>query len=141
MSKSQRHPRSGAGRKVSQANEVAFNPKFTGLCQHEIVSRILKKWKQCRTVQARYGCLVGHVCMAVRISFLPHNSTTLQFQVLMSMQMDAFFKKEQISTLFVRVGAPEGGLGGGVSGGLAQKSFMPIQNFIFWSLLAHTFVF
>jgi len=27
--------------------------------------------------------------------------------------MDAFFKKEQISTLFVRVGAPEGGLGGG----------------------------
>ena len=31
----------------------------------------------------------------------------------MSMQMDAYLKKEQIGTLFVWVGAPEGGLGGG----------------------------
>jgi len=30
----------------------------------------------------------------------------------MSMQMDAYLKKEQIGTLFVWVGAPEGGLGG-----------------------------
>jgi len=43
MSKSQRHTRSGAGRGVSQANEAAINPKLTGLCQHEIVSEILKK--------------------------------------------------------------------------------------------------
>jgi len=68
MSKSQRHTRSGAGRGLSQANEAAINPKFTGMCQHEIVSGILKKWKQCGTVQASYGCLVGHVCMGVRIS-------------------------------------------------------------------------
>ena len=126
---------------MSQANEAANNLKFTGLCQHEIVSGILKKWKQCGTMQASYGCLVGHVCTGVLISVLPHNSATLQFQVLMSMQIDSYLKKEQIGTLLVRVGAPEGGLGGGVSGGLAQKSFMPIQNFIFWSLLAHTFVF
>jgi len=30
----------------------------------------------------------------------------------MSMQMDAYLKKEQIGTLFVLVGAPEGGFGG-----------------------------
>ena len=34
----------------------------------------------------------------------------------MSMQMDVYLKKEQIGTLFVRVGAPEGGLGGGGGG-------------------------
>ena len=45
--------------------------------------------------------------------FLPHNHATLQFQVLMSMQMDAYLKKEQIGTLFVLVGAPEGGFRGG----------------------------
>jgi len=68
MFKSQKHMRSGAGCGVSQANEAVIYPKLTGLCQHEIVSGILKKWKQCGTVQARYGCLVGHVCMGVRIS-------------------------------------------------------------------------
>ena len=46
MSKGQRHTRSGAGRGVSQANEAAIHPKLTGLCQHDIVSGILKKWKQ-----------------------------------------------------------------------------------------------
>ena len=66
MSKSQRHTRSGAGRGVSQANEAAIYPKLTGLCQHEIVNGILKKWKQCGIVQASYGCLVGHMCMGVR---------------------------------------------------------------------------
>ena len=68
MSKSQRHTRSGAGRGVSQADGAAIHPKLTGLCQHEIVSGVLKKWKQCGTVQASYGCLVGHVCMGVRTS-------------------------------------------------------------------------
>jgi hypothetical protein len=34
----------------------------------------------------------------------------------MSMQMDACLKKEQIGTLFVRVGALEGGVGGGGGG-------------------------
>jgi hypothetical protein len=43
MSKSQRHTDSGAGRGVSQANEAAIDPILTGLCQHEIVSGILKK--------------------------------------------------------------------------------------------------
>ena len=89
MSKSQRHTRSGAGRGVSQANGAEIHPKFTGLCQHEVVSGILKKWKQCGTVQASYGCLVGHVFMASIFQFLPRNSATLQFQMLMSMQMDA----------------------------------------------------
>jgi len=79
MSKSQRHMRSSAGRWVSQANEAAIYPKLTGLCQHEIVSGNLKKWKYCGTVQASYRCLVGHVFMGVRISVLPHNSATLQF--------------------------------------------------------------
>ena len=37
MSTSQRHTRSGAGRRVSQANEAAIYPKLTGLCQDEIV--------------------------------------------------------------------------------------------------------
>jgi hypothetical protein len=45
---------------------------------------------------------------------LPPNSVTLQFQVLMSMQMDVEFKKEQIGTHFVYVGALEGGFGGWV---------------------------
>ena len=67
-SESQRHTCSGAGRGRSQANEAAFHFKLPGLCQHEIVSEIKKKWKQCETVQAAYGCLVGHVCMGVRIT-------------------------------------------------------------------------
>ena len=68
MSKSQRHTSSGANCGVSQANEAANYPKLTGLCQHETVSEILRKWKQCGTVQASYGCLVGNVCMGVRTS-------------------------------------------------------------------------
>ena len=68
MSKSQRHTRSGADRGVSQANEAAIYPKLTGLCQREIISGILRKWKQCGTVQASYGCLVGQVCMGVPVS-------------------------------------------------------------------------
>ena len=61
------HTRSSAGLGVSQANEAAINLKLTGLCQHEIVSGIVKKWKQCGTVQASYGCLVGYVCMGFHI--------------------------------------------------------------------------
>ena len=75
MSKSQRRTCSDAGRVVSQATGaarcyvlLAIHSKLPGLCQHEIVSRIMKKWKQCRAVQASCGCLVGHVCMGVRIS-------------------------------------------------------------------------
>jgi hypothetical protein len=45
--------------------------------------------------------------------FLSHNSV-LHFQVLMGMQMDAEIKKEQTGTLFVWVGALEGGFGGWV---------------------------
>jgi len=43
MSKSQRHTRLCAGNGVSHADEAANNPKLTGLCQHEIVSGIMKK--------------------------------------------------------------------------------------------------
>ena len=41
----------------------------------------------------------------------------------MSMQMDAYLKKKQIGTLFVWVGAPEGGFrgGGGGQGSPPQK--------------------
>jgi len=68
MSKSKMHTCSGADRGVSQANGAAIHPKLTGSCQHAIVSGILKNWKYCGTVQASYGCLVGHVFMGVRIS-------------------------------------------------------------------------
>ena len=59
--------------------------------------------------------------------FLHHNPATSQLWVLMSMQMDAEFKKEQIGTLFVWVGALDGGLGGGVvpQRGPLQKVDMP----------------
>jgi hypothetical protein len=43
----------------------------------------------------------------------------------MSMQMDACFSKEQIGTLFVWVGALEGGLGGGRS---LPKSICVVQK-------------
>ena len=47
----------------------------------------------------------------------------------MSMQMDAYLKKEQIGTLFVRVGAPEGGFrGGGGAGGSTPKSIHAFQK-------------
>jgi len=51
----------------------------------------------------------------------------------MSMQMDAYLKKEQIGTLFVWVGAPEGGFRGWVvgQGGPSQKLGMPVQILIF----------
>ena len=88
----------------------AINPKLTGLCQHEIVSGILKKWKQCGTVQASYGCLVGHVCMGVRISFLPHNSATVS--VLDEYADGCLFKKGADWYPF----CPGGGIGRGVWG-------------------------
>jgi hypothetical protein len=50
----------------------------------------------------------------------------------MSMHMDAYLKKEQIGTLFVWVGAPEGGFGGWVvgQGGPAQNKDVPsFRNF------------
>ena len=47
VSNSQRHTRSGAGRRVSQANGAAIHSKLPGLCQHEIVSIVMK---------AMWGC-------------------------------------------------------------------------------------
>ena len=45
--------------------------------------------------------------------------------------MDGELKKEQIDTLFVRVGSPEGGFRrGGGQGGPAQKSYMPTHFFL-----------
>ena len=43
--------------------------------------------------------------------------------VVVNMQMDAKFKKEQIDTLFVWVGALEGGFGGWV---VSRGVYMPI---------------
>ena len=116
MSKSQRHTRSGASHGVSQANGSAVHPKLAEKCHHEVVSGILKKWKQCGVVQASYGCLVGHVCMGVRISkFAPQlcNASVSGLDEYMSMQIDSCLEKEQIGTLFVWVGAPERGFRGG----------------------------
>jgi len=63
---------------VSQATGAIIHSKLPGLCQHEIVSVNLKKWKQCGAMQARCGCLVGHLCMGVRISiFAPYLCNTL----------------------------------------------------------------
>ena len=43
--------------------------------------------------------------------------------------MDAYLKKEQIGTLFVLVGAPEGGFRqGGVQGGPPQKVYVPSKK-------------
>ena len=53
--------------------------------------------------------VAGHVYLGVRISVFDHISATLQFQVLMGVQTDAEFKKEQIGTLFCLVRALEGG--------------------------------
>jgi len=96
------------------ANEAAIYPKLTGLCQREIVSGILKKWKQCGTVLNQLwvpGRSRGHG--RPYLSFLTRNSATVQFQVLMNMQMDAYLKKGQIGTLFVHVGLLHGGSRGG----------------------------
>jgi hypothetical protein len=47
----------------------------------------------------------------------------------MSVQVDAYLKKEQTGTLFVRAGAPEGVFRGGVGqGGPAPKVVRPIQK-------------
>jgi hypothetical protein len=48
------------------------------------------------------------------LSLLLHNSATLQFQILMRMQVDAEFREEQIGTPFCLVRALEGGFGGWV---------------------------
>jgi hypothetical protein len=59
---------------------------------------------------------------SVSLVFAPQLCNT-SVSGLDDMQMDAEFKKEQIGTLFVWVGALEGGLGGWVvgQGGQAQK--------------------
>ena len=55
------------------------------------------------------------MCASASVSqVLPRDSATIQ--VLMSMQMDAYLKKEQIGTLFVRVGALGDGYWGGDGG-------------------------
>jgi len=66
------------------------------------------------------------------LSFCP---ISLQhFQVFTSMQMDAYLEEEQIGTLFVLVGAPEGGFRGGGPGGSSSKIIHAYPNF-FWRLL------
>jgi len=54
------------------------------------------------------------------------------------MQMDAYLEKEQIGTLFVLVGAPEGGYRGGGGGGARGFSPMCLSKNIFWRLLLDT---
>ena len=48
----------------------------------------------------------------------------------MSMQMDAYLKKEHIGTLFALVGAPEGGFRGG-AGGSSPKIIRAYPKFYF----------
>ena len=129
----------GAGRGVSQANEAANYPKLTGLCQHETVSEILRKWKQCGTVQASYGCLVGNVCMGVRTSvFAPLlcNTSVLGLDVYAD---GCLFEKRVYWYPF----CPGGGIGrggqGGGAGGASSYSYVPIQ--FFCSLLHKLIVF
>jgi len=52
--------------------------------------------------------------------FLPHDSAALEFQVLMSMQMDAYLKKEHPFCLGGGTGRGVWGVGGG-SGGSSPK--------------------
>ena len=120
MSKSQRHTRSGAGRGVSQANEAAISPKFTGLCQHEIFSGILKKWKQCGTVQASYGCQIGHVNMGICISVFAPQLCNTSISGLDEYADGCLFKNGAGWYPF----CPGGGTGrGGVGGGGHPKDY------------------
>ena len=93
-------------------------------------SGILKKWKQCEAVQASCGCLEGHVCMGVHISVFAPKLCNTSVSGLDDMQIDAEIKKEQIGTLFVWVGALEGGFGGWVvpPGCPPQKVYVPSKN-------------
>ena len=74
---SQRHTRLGPGRGVSQANEAAIHSKLPGLCQHAIVSIILKQWKQCGAVQASLWVPGRRSCVHGR-PYLQFPPTTLQ---------------------------------------------------------------
>ena len=123
MSKSQKHTPLGAGRGVSQANGAAIHPKFTGLCQREIVSEILKKWKQCGTVQASCGCLVIHVCMGVRISvFAPQLCNTSVSGLDEYADGCLFEKRADWYPFCLGGGTGRGGWGvGGGSGGSSPK--------------------
>jgi len=111
--KSQRHTCLGAGRGMSQANGAAIRSKHPELCQHEIISRILKKWKQCGPVQASCGCLLGHVCMGVRISFFAPYFCDKSNSGLDEYADGCKIKKEQISDIFLLGGVTGGGFWGG----------------------------
>ena len=107
MFKSQRHTRSGAGRGVSQANGAAIHSKLPGLCQHEIVSRIAKKWKQCGLCKPVMGAWWVMCEWATVSQVLPHNSATLSFRFWSEL------RNQQIGTPFDWVRTLEGGFGGG----------------------------
>jgi hypothetical protein len=129
MSKSQRHTRSGAGHGSSQANEAAIKPKLTRLCQHEIVSGILKKWKQCGTVQASYGCLVSHVCMGVCISVFAPQLCNTSISGLDEYADRCLFEKGADWYPFCLVwGTGNGVGGGGGAGGSTPKSIRAFQK-------------
>ena len=82
--------------------------------------------EQCETVQASYGCLVGHVCT----NFCP---ITLQhFVVLMSMQTDAYLKKRQIGTLLFGWGHWMGVFGGGALRGVHPKKYTCLPKKASW---------
>ena len=87
MSKSQRHTRSGAGCGVSQANGEAVTSNFQD-------GASMRKWNS-EEIEAMWGCasklwVPGRLCVHGRpYSIFAPNSATLQFQVLMSMHMDA----------------------------------------------------
>jgi len=129
--KSQRHTCLGAGRGMSQANGAAIRSKHPELCQHEIISRILKKWKQCGPVQASCGCLLGHVCMGVRISFFAPYFCDKSNSGLDEYADGCKIKKEQISDIFLLGGVTGGGIWGvgGPSEGSTLESGHAFQKF------------
>jgi hypothetical protein len=74
--------------------------------------------------------------MGVRRSqCLPHNSVPLQLHILVSMQMDAEFIKEQNGTLFVPGGAVLGGGVGGWSFWASRREFWHDVHYFFFTLL------
>ena len=76
--------------------------------------------------------VAGHVYLGVRISVFDHISATLQFQVLMSMQTDAYLKKRQIGTLLFGWGHWMGVFGGGALRGVHPKKYTCLPKKASW---------
>ena len=121
MSTSQRHTRLNPGRVVRQANGAAIHSKPPGSCQHKIVefwrngsnsSEEMEATWEHGALQAGCGCLVGHVCMGVRISvFAPYLCNTSVSGLDEYANGCRIWKGANIYPFFVFVEALGGGLG------------------------------